>query len=114
MMEANLLLQHAKARRDHKLQIFRHKDDDMQFYAWVDAANKNRAREGSTQGIFIGAVSRQLLQGAVCPISPMSWNSTKIDRSCRSPGSAETRAAVNGEDSLFYVRYQWSEMQYGK
>ncbi|CAE7675497.1 GIP [Symbiodinium sp. CCMP2592] len=114
IIEANLLLQHAKERKNHVLQIFRHKDEDMQFYAWVDAANKNRAREGSTQGVFIGASSKQLLQGAVCAVSPMSWSSTKIDRSCRSPGSAETQAAVNGEDSLFYMRYQWAEMQFGK
>ncbi|CAE7496334.1 RE1 [Symbiodinium sp. CCMP2592] len=114
IIEANLLLQHAKERKNHFLQIFRHKDEDMQFYAWVDAANKNRAREGSTQGVFIGASSKQLLQGAVCAVCPMSWSSTKIDRSCRSPGSAETQAAVNGEDSLFYMRYQWAEMQFGK
>ena len=114
IVQANLLLQHAKARKDHKICIFRHKDEDMQFYAWVDAANKNRVGDGSTQGIFIGAAPKQLLRGDVCSISPMSWNSTKIDRSCRSPGSAETQAAVNGEDSLFYMRYQWSEMQYGK
>ncbi|OLP88416.1 Copia protein [Symbiodinium microadriaticum] len=37
-----------------------------------------------------------------------------IDRVCRSPGAAETAAAVNGEDMLYYVRYQWSEMIYGK
>ena len=111
---ANLLLQHAKTRKDHKLCIFRHRDEDMQFFAWVDAANKNRPGDGSTQGIFIGAASKQLLQGEVCSISPMSWNSTKISRSCRSPGSAETQAAVNGEDSLFYMRYQWSEMQNGR
>ncbi|CAE7470144.1 RE1 [Symbiodinium sp. CCMP2592] len=42
VIEANLLLQHAKERKNHVLQIFRHKDEDMQFYAWVDAANKNR------------------------------------------------------------------------
>ncbi|CAE7453298.1 RE1, partial [Symbiodinium sp. CCMP2456] len=111
--QANMLLQHARARKDHQLCIFRHDDDDMQFYAWVDAVNKNRTGDGSTQGVFIGASSKQLMQGSVCAISPMSWHSTKIDRSCRSPGSAETQAAVNGEDSLFYMRYQWSEMLYG-
>ena len=114
IIQANLFLQHAKNRKDHKLQIFKQRDEDMQFYAWVDAANKNRVDDGSTQGIFIGAASRQLMQGSVCHISPMSWTSTKIDRSCRSPGSAETQAAVNGEDALYFMRYQWSEMQYGK
>ena len=27
--------------------------------------------------------------------------------------SAEAQAAVNGEDSLYYARYQWSELEFG-
>ena len=47
-------------------------------------------------------------------VTPISWHSTKIDRVCRSPGTAEVQAAVNGEDALLSARYQWSEMLYGK
>ncbi|CAE7028497.1 RE1 [Symbiodinium sp. CCMP2592] len=111
ILQVNQLLEYARQRQDHKLVIHRCQDEDMQFFAWVDAANKNRRNEGSTQGIFIGAASRALLQGEVCTVSPMSWHSTKIDRVCRSPGASETQAAVNGEDSLFYMRYQWAEMR---
>ena len=32
---------------------------------------------------------------------------------CHSPGAAEALAAVNGEDTLYYARYQWSELEYG-
>lgn len=113
IIKANLLLEHTKARKDHKMLITR-QEGETHFYAWVDAANQNRIDGGSTQGIFIGASSDALLKGEVAAISPVSWHSTRIDRVCRSPGAAETAAAVNGEDTLYYVRYQWSEMIYGK
>ncbi|CAE7244002.1 RE1, partial [Symbiodinium sp. CCMP2456] len=113
IVKANLLLEHTKARKDHKMLITR-QEGETHFYAWVDAANQNRIDGGSTQGIFIGASSEALLKGEVAAISPVSWHSTRIDRVCRSPGAAETAAAVNGEDTLYYVRYQWSEMVYGK
>ena len=113
LIKANLLLEHIKARKDHKMLITR-QEGETHFYAWVDAASQNRIDGGSTQGIFIGASSGRLLQGEVEAISPISWHSTRIDRVCRSPGAAETAAAVNGEDMLYYVRYQWSEMIYGR
>jgi hypothetical protein len=86
-------------------------DNDVALYAWVDAASQNRMGGGSTQGIFVGAASKALELGEVCAITPVSWHSNKIDRACRSPGAAETQAAVNGEDVLYYARYQWSELQ---
>ena len=110
IVQVNQLLHHAKQRKDHKLVVHRCSDDDMQFYAWVDAASQNRKDGGSTQGIFVGAASRELLQGAAGTVSPIAWHSTRIDRVCRSPGSSETQAAVNGEDVLYYIRYQWAEM----
>ncbi|CAE7454855.1 RE1 [Symbiodinium sp. CCMP2592] len=108
--QANLLLYHAKQRKDHKLVVHRCSDQDMQFYAWVDAANQNRRDGGSTQGIFVGAASKEMLKGAIGHVSPIAWHSSRIDRACRSPGSSETQAAVNGEDVLFYIRYEWAEI----
>ena len=99
--QANLLLYHAQQRKTHKLVVQRCSDQDMQFYAWVDAANQNRR----DQGIRVGAASKELLKGAVGTVSPIAWHSSRIDRTCRSPGSSETQAAVNGEDVLFYIRY---------
>ena len=86
---------------------------DLGCYAWVDAANENRHDGGSTQGIFIGLAPQSMLQGELCGVSPIAWHSHKIDRVCRSPGAAETQAAVNGEDHLYYVHYQWAEMLFG-
>ena len=93
------------------MKIHKMVDQDVAMYAWVDAASQNRMGGGSTQGIFVGAASKSLELGEVSAISPVSWHSNKIDRACRSPGAAETQAAVNGEDVLYYARYQWSELQ---
>ncbi|CAE7738557.1 RE1 [Symbiodinium sp. CCMP2456] len=114
LLQANQLLQSAKARKQHQMLIHAYPPEvELGCYAWVDAANENRRDGGSTQGIFIGMAPLSLLQGEVEKISPISWQSHKIDRVCRSPGAAESQAAVNGEDQLYYVRYQWSELMYG-
>ena len=113
VLRANLLLQHARARKDHSILIHKCNQHDMQFYAWVDAASQNRVDGGSTQGILVGAASSELLAGEVSNISMISWQSSKIDRTCRSPGAAEAQAAVNGDDALFYARYQWHEIIHG-
>ncbi|CAE7201192.1 RE2 [Symbiodinium sp. CCMP2592] len=114
VLRANLLLHHTKARGEHKLKI--HAFDThvtLALYAWVDASDGNRPDGGSTQGIFIGIGPEALFHGEMGAISPISWHSTKIDRTCRSPGAAEVQAAINGEDQLYYARYQWSEILYG-
>eukprot|EP00438_Fugacium_kawagutii_P014572 Skav232315 [mRNA] locus=scaffold882:767277:767810:+ [translate_table: standard] len=51
-----------------------------------------------------------LVQGGQAPVSVLSWRSSKIDRTCRSPGASETKAAVECEDDLFFVRILWSEL----
>ena len=114
IIQSNILLSHAKAKQNYLMKIHAFRpEDDLVFIGWVDAANGNRSDGGSTQGIFIGATPKEMLQGDICGVSPISWTSQKIDRACRSPGAAEAQAAVNGEDSLFAVRYQWSELMYG-
>ena len=112
--KANLLLQHAKARQDHCLKIHGFPEQEkMMLFAWVDAANQNRHDGGSSQGIFISMSSEGMLQGDMEFVSPITWNASKIDRACRSPGASETQAAVNGEDLLYYARLQWSEILHG-
>ncbi|CAE7839318.1 RE1 [Symbiodinium sp. CCMP2592] len=113
IFRANALLTQAKARSDHKLKIQRCVSEQMILAAWVDAGSQNRHDGGSTQGVVIGAAPAELLHGEVTQVSLMAWHSNRIDRSCRSPGAAETQAAVNGEDALYYARFQWSEMLYG-
>ena len=113
--KANQLLYQAQQRHEHRMLVHRHHpNEDLALYAWVDAANQNRIKGDSTQGIFIGMAPTSLARGEVTEVTPISWHSSKIDRACRSPGAAECQAATNGEDALYYARYQWSEMLHGQ
>ncbi|CAE7241426.1 RE1 [Symbiodinium sp. CCMP2592] len=115
IVKTNQLTANVKQRKHHKMLIHGFAEgEDLAMYAWVDAANANRPDGGSTQGIFVGLGPKSMLKGAVGSVSPMAWHSSKVDRVCRSPGAAEALAAVNGEDALFYARYQWSELQNGE
>ena len=84
--------------------------EEVSLVAWTDASNQNRHDGSSTGGIFIGATHKSILDGAMCAVSPVFWSSSKLQRVCRSPGSAEARAAIDGEDALWLLRYQWSEL----
>ena len=115
IIKANQLLHHTKARKEHKMLIHRFPENEkLALYGWVDAASQNRPDGGSTQGIFIGLGSEEVMHGVVGNITPIAWHSMKIDRACRSPGAAEAQAAVNGDDSLYYSRYQLGEILAGK
>ena len=103
LQRANQLLQQAKHRKDHEMHIHAFpRNTPMVMVAWVDAA-----------GVVLGAAPATLMQGEITGVSLMSWRSNKIDRVCRSPGAAEVQAAVNGEEVLYYLRYQWSEVRHG-
>ena len=114
IVRTNVLTSQVKKRKEHKMLIHSFPaGEPLVLYSWVDAAPANRPDGGSTQGIFIGIGPESVLHGAVDRISPIAWHSSKVDRVCRSPGAAEAQAAVNGEDSLYYARYQWSELEFG-
>ena len=108
--KANKLLDKVKSMKDHKMKIHVVPKEELSMYVWVDAGSQNRPDGSSTQGILLGVASNRLLKGEVCPISFISWHSQKIDRQCRSPGAAEALAAVNGEDALYYGRFQLAEL----
>eukprot|EP00439_Symbiodinium_sp_Y106_P027988 s1180_g3.t1 len=108
LSETNKLLKKARTMRSHKVRI--HKQEEEPFVAcWVDASYANRPDGSSTKGMVIGWTSPKLSQGALSKVSPLSWVGSKIHRVCRSPASAETRAAVDGEDELFAIRLQIAE-----
>ena len=114
LLRANVLLSNTKARKDHQMMIHHFPSTvPLGLFAWVDASSQNRVCGGSTEGLFLGMAPVGLLQGEVCAVTPILWHSHKIDRVCRSPGAPETQAAVNGEDHLYYTRYQWSEILHG-
>ena len=115
IIKANTLLHNTKARKDHKMLIHGFGlQERLALYGWVDAASQNRPDGGSTQGIFVGLGPEGIRHGEMGHITPIAWHSMKIDRACRSPGAAEAQAAINGDDSLYYARYQWGELLTGK
>ena len=108
--QANGLFDQARAMKEHRMKIHKIPLDQLMPCSWCDAASQNCPDGYSTQGIVIGAVSHELLQGHCVPVSFMSWHSSKITRVCRSPGASEAAAAVNAEDLLFFARFQLAEM----
>ena len=107
---SNQLLHQVKNMRSHRLKVHSIPLENLGLFAWCDAAKQNRCDGSSTAGIVIGASSLNLLQGSVESVSLLAWHSSKITRICRSPGSSEAIAAVNAEDLLYFVRFQFQEM----
>ena len=110
VLRANQLLDAVREARNHSLKIKPIPIDKLILVAWVDAGNQNRCDGYSTQGILIGASHKDLLKGDSADVSLIAWHSQKISRVCRSPGASEAAAAVNGEDALFFCRFQLSEL----
>ena len=111
IVEVNKLLRCAKSHKDQSMIIHCLDPSDLLLAAWVDAAQANRADGSSTKGIFIGLTSPRLLDGSLEAVNPIFWCSSKIARVCRSSAAAETRAAVDGEDQLYALRFQLSELR---
>ena len=112
IMEANKLLHRARDAAREPMHIRDIGDpQEVVLLAWTDAANQNRKDGASTEGILIGSAPERILEGHMCHVNPMYWSSSRIHRVCRSPGSAEARAAIDGEDALFLLRFQWSELK---
>lgn len=109
IIEVNKLLRRAKSRKQQSLLIHTLEPNDLCLAAWVDAAHANRPDGSSTKGIFIGCTSQRILKGELETVNPIYWNSSKITRVCRSSASAETRAAVDGDDQMYALRFQLGE-----
>ena len=106
IVRANKLLYEAKQRKEHKMIVHAfHPNEKLGMYVWADAACQNRRDGSSTQGIFVGIAPERLYEGYVEKVTPVAWHSSKIERVSRSPGAAEARAVVSGEDYLFHARY---------
>ena len=100
----------ARQRTGHKLIVHAFEPDVQPgLFAWVDAAGQNRVQGESTQGIFMGIAPVTLLEGCLEKISAGAWHSSRIDRVLRSPGAAEVKATINGEDLLYHTGFQYGE-----
>jgi hypothetical protein len=107
---ANKLMHQVKESKHHRLLIPKIDIHDSGLFAWCDAAGQNRVDGSSTQGYMIGLSNMGLMKGQLELVAPICWNSSKIQRVCRSPGASEAVAAVNAEDALFFCRFQLAEM----
>ena len=111
LLAVNKLVQKAKLQSAQKIRIHSlRKDNQGVLVCWEDAAWANRPDGSSTKGILIGFADPGILNGELSAVSPIFWQSAKIDRKCRSAGCAETRACVDAEDELMACRFQWAEM----
>ena len=111
LIDVNGLLGKIKVAAKNPMRIFPFSDKERpQVYCWTDASSQNRHDGSSTKGIFIGMSGKKLENGEIDKVSPWYWQSGKIDRVCRSPGSAEARAAIDAEDAMFMLRFQWAEI----
>ena len=88
LYRANRLLDQVRNMKDHHLKIHKIDLNSYAMIAWADAADQNRPKGGSTQGIVLGVADKTLLQGACVPVSLISWHSSRIQRICSSPGAA--------------------------
>ena len=111
VIEVNKIVKKAKNRSKQAMLIHCLDPQDLLIAAWVDAAHANRTDLSSTKGILIGCTSSKLLDGHLEVVNPLFWCSSKITRVCRSSASAETRAAVDGEDQMYALRFQLSEFR---
>ena len=107
--QAKVVLKKAKQRQGQSMVIHTLNKEGIILATWVDATHGNRQDLSSTKGVLIGCTSRKLLEGTLEPVNPVFWSSSKIHRVCRSSASAETRAAVDGEDQLYAMRFQVAE-----
>lgn len=110
--QINNLLYRTKQRKEHRLKVHAFPPGcETGLFMWTDAGSQNRPGGESTQGLFLGLGPLGLLDGNLEAITPVAWHSNRIDRVTRSPGAAEAKAVVNGEDLLFHARFQVGEMK---
>ena len=115
IVETNRLLKKARALNHQRLTIHAFETHEKPvIVAWVDAAHANRVDGSSTKGVLVGWSTTGLLEGQLERVSPLFWQSARIQRVCRSSAASETRAAVDAEDELYAIRFQVFEFLGGR
>ena len=115
ILEVNKLLKKAKVNKHQKLRIHAQSPDERPLISmWVDAAHANRVDGSSTKGMLAGWCSQRLMHGHLETVSPLYWQSARLQRVCRSSAASETRAAVDAEDELYALRFQAFEYTGGQ
>ena len=109
LLDVNQLLDKIKGASHEPLKILPFSDQDKpQLYCWTDASSQNRHDGGSTKGIFVAMSGEKLEHLTKCP--PGFGKAEKSIVFAGHLGSAEARAAVDGDDILHMLRFQWGEV----
>ncbi len=111
LISVNKTVQKAKVNSKERLRIHSFPEEaELIVSGWTDAAEANRPDGSSTKGVAIGMAPRALLDGDETAVTLVCWKSGKIHRLCKSAPAAEILAAVDTEDEMYAIRYQWSEL----
>ncbi|CAK0903294.1 unnamed protein product [Prorocentrum cordatum] len=110
LVKVNKLIKRAKETKGRMLEISPFAECELAVVGWGDAAFGNRVDGKSTEGRVLGIVPVSFLAGEETGVSLISWRSGKVERTCRSPPSAEVSATVNTEDEVTYVRFLLAEL----
>ena len=111
LIDTNKLLRKAKSRQHQTMTIHTLNPEEIVTATWANAAHANRPDLSSTKGVIVVCTEQTVLEGKLVPLNPIYWSASNISRVCRSSASAETRAAVDGEDMMYSVRFQLAEFK---
>ena len=85
----------------------------MIFLFSTDSAWANCRSGHSQAGRLSGATSRSIASGADCDISPLVWESAKLQRVCPSTLATEAMVMSKGMAETTFVEELWNEMSDG-
>ena len=111
LLAANKLAKRAQWESHTPLRIHAHKDPCLVTFS--DASWMTRKSCHSQGGHLVFMADTGILQGRECPLSLISWNSSRLARVARSTSAAEVQAAADADDEMLYVRLAMYEILRG-
>ena len=108
LLDANKLLNEAKAHKETKIIIKSIPLEDLRFVSFSDASFATRSNSQSQKGCLIMAASKQIGNWQASEASPLIWYSKKISRVVASTLASEAYALSGSVDLLTWVRLHWS------
>ena len=107
LIEANKTLHEAKRHHDVEITVQPIAREDLRFLAFSDASFASKASPDSHTGCIILSTHKEIVNNALCPVSPISWGCKKIQRVVTSTLSAETMSLATTLDQLSWVKLFW-------
>ena len=107
LIEANKTLHEAKRHHDVEIIVQPIAREDLRFLAFSDASFASKASPDSHTGCIILSTHKDIVDNALCPVSPISWGCKKIQRVVTSTLSAETMSLATTLDQLSWIKLFW-------